>query len=543
MAQSSIDDAPVQPLPVAPAAIELDDLRSVLEGVTAGLSVQDDTGRLIYVNADAARLSGFDSPAAMLAASPAELRARFELIDEAGEPLSFEALPGRRALAGDPGDPVIIGFRLEHGEERWSIVRARAMVLAGGRRIAVNTFIDITARIELEQRLRASERRTQELAEERQRASELARMMADAALRLDEAEGTDAVVQAAAESAVPVLADWCVVDLLDPDGTLRRVGMAARDPALAAAIEPLRDHPAVRAPARASRRAVSEGAPVIALDIEAWYAADPAPDPEHRRILTESGLRNAIAQPLVARGRTIGAIVFATVGDRTFDDPAIAASAEMASRVGVSIANSQAHEAAQAARRDAEAVAERERFLARATSVLTSSLDYERTVQAVADLVVPEFADWCVVHVPGDFGVPRRIAVAHRDPDKVALAIRAQEEYPADPSSETGTAAILRTGRSEFMADIPPELVDAAARDDRHREMLRALSLRSYISVPMMVSGRVIGVLTLVGSEGSHRFVQADVAFAEALAARAAAAIETARLFREGVRFKRLLDA
>ena len=542
MAQT-IDEVPDGPAPGTLAPIELDDLRTVLGGVTAGLSVQDETGRLIYVNADAAELSGFESPAAMLAATPAEIRARYELIDETGQPLDIATLPGRRALAGEPVDPLIVGFRLGDGAERWSIVRARAMELAGGRRVAVNTFIDITARIELEQRLRSSERRTQELAEERQRATELARMMADAALRLDEADDTDAVVQAAAESAVPILADWCVVDLLDDDGTLRRVGLAARDAALAAAIEPLRDHPAVREPNRASRRAVREGAAVIALDIDTWFAADPAPDPDHRRILVESGLRNAIAQPLVARGQTIGAIVFATVGERTFDDAAIAASAEMASRVGVSIANSQAHDAAQRARRAAEALAERERFLARATEVLASSLDYERTVQAVADLVVPAFADWCVVHVPGDSGVPRRIAVAHRDPDKVALAIRSQELYPPDPAAESGTAAILRTGKSEFMADIPPELVDAAARDDRHREILRALSLRSYISVPMMVSGRIIGVLSLVGSEGSRRFEPGDVAFAEALAARAAAAIETARLFREGVRFKRLLDA
>ena len=136
---------------------------------------------------------------------------------------------------------------------------------------------------------------------------------------------------------------------------------------------------------------------------------------------------------------------------------------------------------------------EREHFLARASEVLASSLDYERTIQTVADLAVPTFADWCVVQLAGEEGVPQRIAVAHRDPNMVALAIQAQEDYPPDPDAPTGVAAILRTGRSEFMADIPPEAVDAAARDDRHRDMLRALDLRSYISVPLIAVGRIIG--------------------------------------------------
>jgi len=133
--------------------------------------------------------------------------------------------------------------------------------------------------------------------------------------------------------------------------------------------------------------------------------------------------------------------------------------------------------------------------------------------------------------------------VAHPDPAKVALAIRLQEEYPTDPDAETGIAAILRHGRSEYVADIPPEAVDAAARDDHHRDMLRALGLRSYISVPLVASGRILGVLTLVAGDSGRRLEPDDVALAENLAVRAASAIENARLFREGVRFKRLLDA
>jgi PAS domain S-box-containing protein len=93
------------------------------------------------------------------------------------------------------------------------------------------------------------------------------------------------------------------------------------------------------------------------------------------------------------------------------------------------------------------------------------------------------------------------------------------------------------------VADVPPEAVDAAARDDHHRDMLRSLGLRSYISVPLAASGRILGVLTLVAGDSGRRLEPDDVALAENLAVRAASAIENARLFREGVRFKRLLDA
>ena len=170
-------------------------------------------------------------------------------------------------------------------------------------------------------------------------------------------------------------------------------------------------------------------------------------------------------------------------------------------------------------------------------------LDYEQTVQRVADLAVPAFADWCVVQLADEEGLPRRIAVAHRDPELLAVALQASHDYPADPESPTGAAAILRDGHTEYIPDITPEQVDAAARDDRHRELLRSLSLRSAIAVPLLFGGRITGVPTLVNGQSGRLFEPDEVAFAENLAARAAVAIENARLFREGVRFKRLLDA
>jgi PAS domain S-box-containing protein len=182
-------------------------------------------------------------------------------------------------------------------------------------------------------------------------------------------------------------------------------------------------------------------------------------------------------------------------------------------------------------------------FLANATEVLGSSLDYEETTRHVAELAVPRIADWCAIDILDESGVPRRIAVHHVDPRKIELARRLQDRYPADPDAERGLAFVLRTGKSDTMSDIPPELVEAAAKDDEHRDLLRKLQLRSYMCVPIVAGGEILGALTLVSAESGRSYKPDDLVFAESLAGRAASAIANARLFREASRFKGILDA
>ncbi|HEV7811273.1 MAG TPA: PAS domain-containing protein, partial [Candidatus Limnocylindrales bacterium] len=463
---------------VAPRAAAID-LSVVLAGVTAGITVQDDSGRLIYANPLAATMAGFRDPDELLAASPGELVARFQLVDERGALFDPSRLPGRRVLRGESPDPVLVGFRPVGGEERWSMLHARTTVLEDGRHVAVNTFHDVTTRIEAERRVRDRERRFREMAEERRRAED----------RLES-----------------VLRHMPVgVVLADPDGRVLFANAAVRRMSLVPVEVGV-------APNHRLRGVRPDG---TQLDEDAW----PLPralrgeSVENDIITAESdtGIRrtyNLSASPMRDRDGAINAAILTVV--------------DVTERV---------------------VAQEREHFLARASEVLASSLDYEQTVRTVADLVVPHFADWCVVQVADEAGKLQRIAVAHRDPEKVALARASANDYPEDPDSPNSAASILRDGHTVYVPDITPEQLDAAARDDRHREILRAISLRSALSVPLIVGGRVTGVLSLVNGESGRRFEPDDVAFAENLAGRAAAAIENARLFREGVRFQRLLDA
>lgn len=170
-------------------------------------------------------------------------------------------------------------------------------------------------------------------------------------------------------------------------------------------------------------------------------------------------------------------------------------------------------------------------LLADASAILTSSLDYRHTIDRLARLVVPVMGDWCAIDILNDDGELERISVQHSDPERVALAHRLHERYPPDLSAPRGVGKVLRTGQPEWASDIPDQLLVESARDEEHRALVRALGLRSYVAVPLIVGGRAFGALTLVQAESGRRYGEDDVRFASEVASRAAAAIEHARLF------------
>ncbi|HJQ81172.1 MAG TPA: PAS domain S-box protein [Lacipirellulaceae bacterium] len=173
------------------------------------------------------------------------------------------------------------------------------------------------------------------------------------------------------------------------------------------------------------------------------------------------------------------------------------------------------------------------RFLADASANIAQLVDYQSTLQVVAGLAVPKFADWCSVDMVEVDGTLRRLAVAHVDPAKVQMVIEFQERYPPDPQSEHGPARVFRTGSSDMMSVIPDELLVQAARDDEELHVLRSLGLRSYMCVPLKGRGKILGIMTFVQSESERHYTPADLEFAEELARRAAVAIDNAKLYAE----------
>jgi PAS domain S-box-containing protein len=185
----------------------------------------------------------------------------------------------------------------------------------------------------------------------------------------------------------------------------------------------------------------------------------------------------------------------------------------------------------------------RQRFLAQAGQLLASSLDYETTLQRVADLAVAWLADWCAVDMPDGRGGIQQVALAHSDPAKVAQARELRRRYPPDPEAEGGVPGVLRGGPPELFRDIPDELLAATITDPEQLAAFRSLGMRSVMIVPMRVGEETLGALTLVTADSGRRFTDSDFAFAEDLALRAATAVQNARLYEAQVRVAHTLQS
>lgn len=187
------------------------------------------------------------------------------------------------------------------------------------------------------------------------------------------------------------------------------------------------------------------------------------------------------------------------------------------------------------AKREAE---RRRRLVEEATAALVGSLDYEETLATVARLAVPELADICIVDVRdergGDDGFStKQVAVADADPERSEYVRAMRERFPPDPHAEMGPMNVMRTGRSELIADVTDEMLARAARSPEHFDVLRRFGLRSLIAAPMRARGRTLGAMTFLSAESGRRYAEDDVHVAEELAARAALAMDNARLYRE----------
>jgi PAS domain S-box-containing protein len=152
-------------------------------------------------------------------------------------------------------------------------------------------------------------------------------------------------------------------------------------------------------------------------------------------------------------------------------------------------------------------IARRQRFLASATKLLASSLDVEATIEKVAWAVVPDFADWCAVHVPDEHGRLRQMAVADLDvPDPARFEALADSLFARTPPGESNLDDVTLNSGS------PAEVASVAV-------------------VPLVFPGdEKRGAITLVTAGRDRRLSLADLALMEEIGRRAGVAIANARV-------------
>jgi PAS domain S-box-containing protein len=181
------------------------------------------------------------------------------------------------------------------------------------------------------------------------------------------------------------------------------------------------------------------------------------------------------------------------------------------------------------------------RFMAEASTLLASGLDYAATLERIARLAVPHLADWCSVEVLEE-GKLVSLAVAHVDPARIELAREIHRKYPPDPNAPSGSPNVVRTGRAEIYPDIPDELLVAATVNEEHLKMSRDLGLKSALCVPLLARGRALGALTLIAAESGRCYGAEDLALAEELGRQAGMAVENSMLYREATQAINLRD-
>jgi len=174
-------------------------------------------------------------------------------------------------------------------------------------------------------------------------------------------------LSAVARMAVPHVADWCVVDMLEPDGSTRRLAVAHADPAqVDLAWEFGRRYPPALGDPRGPLHALRTGLSVLAPEIDDEALVASARDPEHLAMLRAQGCRSSISSALAARGRTLGVITFAMAeSGRRYTAADLALVEDLARRAGMAVDNARLYRDAQSARQEAEAASlAKDRFLA-----------------------------------------------------------------------------------------------------------------------------------------------------------------------------------
>jgi PAS domain S-box-containing protein len=176
-------------------------------------------------------------------------------------------------------------------------------------------------------------------------------------------------------------------------------------------------------------------------------------------------------------------------------------------------------------------------FLAEAARLLSESLDYEGILQQLADAAVPALADWCAVDVvhsqaAGEWPpVVRRVAVAGRDPAKLAWARKLGVEVERDWGSPNGLPQVLRTGAAAFFPEVSDDIIRRAGLSEQEKAVFLRIGLRSAICVPLIARGRTFGAISLAMAESRRRYDTDDLVVAKDLASYAAIAIDNARLY------------
>ncbi|AFZ66860.1 GAF domain-containing protein [Deinococcus peraridilitoris] len=226
--------------------------------------------------------------------------------------------------------------------------------------------------------------------------------------------------------------------------------------------------------------------------------------------------------PLLVEGELWGVLALSFEQARHFDDTEREFVCSLVQQCVQALERARALEAERTARA-------RELLLSRAGELLSASLDPRTVLETVAQLTVPELADWCNIFLPNAAGDLEPSIIAHSQPDMVDYVREYFRRFPLQQDSQSGGVLTFRTQR--------PQLIPVLDLNGSHNllpdeqvEMIRRMGLRSVIIVPLIARGRTMGVLELLSTDVGRTYTAQELEFAQEFAHRAAIALDNAQL-------------
>jgi PAS domain S-box-containing protein len=295
---------------------------AALGALTEAVTMENADGVLVYANTAAARMLGHATPEVMLRTPEQRLVDVYETFTEDGRRLQRADMPGRRVMAGESPEPLLMRtIHRETGEERWRVLNSTAVPGPDGRpRLAVNVLEDVT---------------------DVKRAEIAQRFLAQAGELLSASMDHEETLTRVAHLVVPQLADWCGIHVPDERGVLRLVAVAHVDPGKVAYAEDFnRRHPARVSDSSGAAEVLRTGYAQVFNEISDALLDETMDDPEAAAELRRLGMRAVMIVPMVAAAGPIGTITFATAeSGRSFTPGDLALAEELGRRAGVAIEN------------------------------------------------------------------------------------------------------------------------------------------------------------------------------------------------------------
>ena len=402
------------------------------------------------------------------------------------------------------------------GSVRWMVARGRLVTDSRGEPVRLlGTILDVTdARRQAAQRLSAMQRAT---------------AIAEVAAELAKATKMEDLPEIVQRGAQVLGAESSALAVFDPDGGPLRLHMTNR---LTDEVQGHVEYPVAGVEMelddnQATQYAAMHGRRVLLADREEAIARFPS----MREGMEILHIEAVAALPLRVEGRNLGAFVPLWSTPHPFASDDVEVLEALAAQIALSVSRLQAdteRAAAVIAMREAN---QRLRLLAEAGRILSGTLDIDQQVRELAELVVPDLADWCWLVVVDEQGRLHDMASAHRDPsrrEEVAAYVRSMVGVMTD---EASARVVTATGRPMTVTSVDWSRVERVLPDAGVREALARLGVGSGSVVPLVARGQTLGALGLFNREERGPLSPAQVDTAIEIGLRAGLALHHARLF------------